>query len=79
MATRAICPESLIRDKQIVTVSSPLWAFLDPTLVIKTCHQSYIIAASGLGNTGNDVILGIVSIRNPSARENSQFYILSPT
>ena len=27
MAIRAICPEGLIRDKQIVTVSSPLWAF----------------------------------------------------
>ena len=27
MATRAICPEGLIRDEQIVTVSSPLWAF----------------------------------------------------
>lgn len=41
MATRAIVPESLVRDEQFVL--SPSWALWGPTLMIKTCHLSFCL------------------------------------
>lgn len=73
MATRAIFPESLIRDKQRVIVPSLLWALLDPTLIIKTslelCHCFF-----RTWNIGNDAILGVIISNNSSSTPSPIYY-----
>lgn len=79
MATGAIFPDSLIREKQRVIIVPAPGVLRNPILIRKGPSPSCVTTMPGDGNTENDTVFRVNAGNNTSATENLQPCILSPT